>query len=85
MIGSQLEEIVQVTATYEEMKAEILVAYGEMPEKKWAELANDRQGEESFRHYCTRVRRRFEDFLTLARGGDSAVDVTNTVVKHLVL
>ena len=48
VIGSQLEEIVQVTATYEEMKAEILVAHGETPEKIWAELANDWQGEESF-------------------------------------
>lgn len=81
--GSKLEDIAALDATYEQIKREILVEYGETPEQIWRELTKMTQTNESFRQFCMRIQRRFEQFLTLAVTEDS--NLQNTLVKYLAL
>ena len=60
--GSKLEEIVELGESYDEIKTEILLAYGQTAEKLWKEMMSIRQGDESFRQFSLRVQRRLEQF-----------------------
>ena len=64
--GSKLEEIVELGGSYDEIKTEILLAYGQTAEKLWKEMMSIRQGDESFRQFSLRVQRRLEQFQKLA-------------------
>ena len=81
--GSKLEEIVKLGGSYEEIKGEILLAYGQTAEKLWKELTSIKQGEESFRQFCLRVLRRLEQFSRLAVS--EKCEFIPTLVKYLVL
>ena len=66
MTGSKLEEFVELGGSYDEIKIEILLAYGQIAEKLWKELMSIRQGYESFHQFSLRVQRRLEQFQKLA-------------------
>ena len=48
MSGTKLETIAAIGGSYDEIKQEILLAYGQTPEQIWHDLIQVKQGDESF-------------------------------------
>ena len=83
MLGTKLEDTVDLNMSYDAIRREILNAYGDTPEKLWRELTHAKQDEESFRQFCLRIERRLEQFVKLAV--NDSCDLTSTILKYLVL
>ena len=93
--GTKLETIAAIGGSYDEIKQEILLAYGQTPEQIWHDLIQVKQGDESFRQLCVRVGLKVAQFFDLARKPaehaqedkpDLTVDdMIEILVKYLIL
>ena len=83
VLGTKLEETVDLSLSYDLIKAEILSMYAETSEQLWHILCHARQSDETFRQFCLRIGRRFEQFSKATESGGT--DLTGTNVKYLAL
>ena len=82
VVATRLGDIAESSSSCQQMTEEFLLAFGQTPEKLWASLANVKQGEESFRQLCSRVKSQLKLFFELAKSDCTESD---TLVKYLVL
>ena len=83
--GTKLEELAKLGVLYEEIKREILHAFGRSAEELWKELLSRKQGNESFRQICLRIERQLECFRRLAVIDEEQCDFSQALVKYVTL
>ena len=59
VVDTKLANIVAVGGAYQDLKKEILIAFGQRPEEIWNELINAEQAEKSFRQFCICIEFRY--------------------------
>ena len=66
--GTKLETIAAIGGSYDEIKQEILLAYGQTPEQIWHDLIQVKEGDESFCQLCVRVGLKVAQFFLIWHG-----------------
>ena len=85
VVGTKLENIVALGGAYQDLKNEILIAFGQRPEEIWNELINAEQAEESFRQFCVRIGLKFGQFLDMSCDERTTKKMIEILVKYMVL